>query len=161
MSPLSLHIIGSTLTFSGCCNRRLPYNSHVQLFIVTSTTIYTQNKAQTICNWFLNSFFFKIPALRNQKHILWCHTVQNGTDLRRSPLEVRESFEKNTKGFSFNVQPSKLGGTSFIGIQTYQFNLNAPSILKVVVSWRKEDSWKIFSEQYFSSESKIGRHWKQ
>ena len=26
------------------------------------------------------------PPLRNQKHIFWCHTVRNGTDLRRSPL---------------------------------------------------------------------------
>ena len=35
---LSLPIIGSKLTFSGCCDRQLPYSA---MFIVTSTTIET------------------------------------------------------------------------------------------------------------------------
>ena len=30
------------------------------------------------------------PSFRNQKHIFWCHTVRNGTDLRRSPRYIGE-----------------------------------------------------------------------
>ena len=32
------------------------------------------------------------PPLRNQKHIFWCHSVRNSTDLRRSPLEGLPPF---------------------------------------------------------------------
>merc|ERR1711952_170193 len=46
ISLLSPFIIGSKLTFTGCCDCRLPYSA---MFIVTSTTIYTLYKAQTMC----------------------------------------------------------------------------------------------------------------
>ena len=46
VSLLSPLIIGSKLSFSGWSDRCLPYSA---LFRVTSTTIYTQYKAQTMC----------------------------------------------------------------------------------------------------------------
>ena len=45
-------MIGSKLTFTVCCDRRLPYSA---MFIVTSTTIYTQYKAKTMCKTRLGS----------------------------------------------------------------------------------------------------------
>ena len=49
ISLLSPLMIGSKLSFSGCCNRRLPYDSHVQ-FIVTLTNTYIPNiKLKLMC----------------------------------------------------------------------------------------------------------------
>ena len=51
---------------------------------------------------------------------------------------------KNTKVVLFQRLTLKIGALPFIGFQSYQCNLNALSLLKVVVSWLKEDSRKIF-----------------
>ena len=42
-------------------------------------------------------------ALRNQKHIFWCHTVRNGTDLRRSPPQTPKRHNM-TKTFKFDEE---------------------------------------------------------